>query len=413
MKKLLLLCSLLIASAFSFSSFAQYPCTPERYSDEVFASVNISSGITYGSAKNINNSTETLTLDVYEPAGDTASKRPLIIWGHGGSFVGGSKTDPDVVALCTRFAKRGYVCVSYNYRIGMGFPINQANASRAVYRATQDAKGVIRYFRKDAATTNAYKIDPGYVYLGGSSAGAFTALHLAYLDQASEIPSYLDTTGMGDIEGNSGSPGYSAEVNAIINLCGALGSVSWMHAGDEPVCSMHGTIDGTVPYATAIISVLGFPVMMVDGSHTVDSMATVLSLDHVFHTWQGADHVPYLSNTTYMDSTVEFVRDFLCGQNLKPSTYVAPTAVNPIHEDDFSVRLCSNLTSSSFTLVNATSANIKVTLLDLSGRLLATFQSADHEVLIPTDGLAAGLYLLRMEGKGGAKTEKVVIAPRN
>ncbi len=410
MKKVLLACSLFLCTALTITSFAQYPCTPERYSDEVFASVNITSGITYGSAKNVNNSVETLTMDIYEPAGDTASKRPIIIWGHGGSFIGGSKTDPDITALCTRFAKRGYVCVSYNYRLGMGFPINQANASRAVYRATQDAKGVIRFFRKDAATTNTYKIDPGYVYLGGSSAGAFTALHLAYLDQASEIPSYLDTTGMGGIEGNSGSPGYSAEVNAIINLCGALGSVSWMHTGDEPVCSMHGTNDGTVPYATDVISVLGFPVMTVDGSHTVDSMATVLSLDHVFHTWQGVDHVPYLSNTTYMDSTVEFVRDFLCTQNTKPSTYVAPTTVHSPISSELSVRLSTNLGSTAWTLINNTSSAVQITVLDLSGRTIMRLSTADHELSIPTVGLDAGVYLVRIEGRGGVKTEKAVIA---
>ena len=57
-------------------------------------------------------------MDVYEPTGDTMAFRPLIIWAHGGSFLGGDKGDSDVAALCQRFTKRGFVCASVNYRTG-------------------------------------------------------------------------------------------------------------------------------------------------------------------------------------------------------------------------------------------------------------------------------------------------------
>jgi len=33
--------------------------------------------------------------------------RPLIVWAHGGSFMGGTKNDGDVTSLCNHFAKRG------------------------------------------------------------------------------------------------------------------------------------------------------------------------------------------------------------------------------------------------------------------------------------------------------------------
>lgn len=117
-----------------------------------------------------------------------------------------NKNDLDVQRLSEHFSKRGYVCASINYRLGISFPYNEANTTSTVFRAVQDLKAAIRFFRKDAATANEYKIDPNIIFAGGSSAGAFTALHLAYLNEYSELPSTIDTSILGDIEGNSGNP---------------------------------------------------------------------------------------------------------------------------------------------------------------------------------------------------------------
>lgn len=387
-------------------SFAQYSCTGGRFFNETFT-VAIASDIIYGSAKTVSGSTQTLKLDIYTPVGDTSTKRPLLIFGHGGSFISGTKADGDVVALCNRFAKRGYVCVSYDYRLGIGLPIDQAHASKAVFRATQDAKAVVRFFKKDAQTTNTYKVDPGYVYLGGSSAGAFIALHYAYLDQEPEIPAYLDTVGLGPIEGSSGNPGFNSDISAVINLCGALGSVNWMHAGDEPVCSMHGTIDQVVPYATALLLISGtFPIMVVDGSHTVDSMATVLSLDHVFHTWIGADHVPYASSTTYMDSTVEFVRDFLCTQLGKAP--LPGTLVQPIQQTVNNIKIYPTVSSSEIIIEKSTDEKILVEITDVTGRVLKKLVINDRLIPVSRDNISNGLYLLTISGKNFRETEKIV-----
>ncbi len=106
-------------------------------------------------------------MDFYEPEGDTETERPLLIWVHGGSFIGGDKTDFDMVTFSERFAKKGYACASINYRLGF-FPIDSANAVKAVVRATQDLRAAIRYFYKDKQTTNQYKIDTNNIFIGGS-----------------------------------------------------------------------------------------------------------------------------------------------------------------------------------------------------------------------------------------------------
>ena len=298
-------------------------CNSTRYDQEVFTSVDISSNVLYGANINANNANENLILDIYQPAGDTALFRPLIVWVHGGSFIGGTKNDPDITALATTFAKRGYVCASISYRLGIPVPIGEANATKAVYRAVQDMKAAIRFFRKDAATSNAYKIDPELIFGGGSSAGAFTALHLAYLNEVSEIPALIDTVQMGGIEGESGNPGYRSTINAVINLCGALGFKEYIVPGDIPFVSMHGTNDQTVPYSSDTIYLLGiFPIMEVDGSFAANEYANTVGVQNEMYTYYGSGHVPYLNNTAYMDTTVRFVSNFLYD-------YLACTPRNP------------------------------------------------------------------------------------
>jgi para-nitrobenzyl esterase len=90
-----------------------------RYHDFIFSSVDVTSNIVYGNNVTFNNSASILKLDVYRPTGDTDTLRPLIIFAHGGSFVGGSKTGNDMIPLCTDFAKMGYVTASIDYRLFM------------------------------------------------------------------------------------------------------------------------------------------------------------------------------------------------------------------------------------------------------------------------------------------------------
>ena len=70
-----------------------------------------------------------IECDIYQPIGDTATSRPVIIVSHTGSFLPpvangqptGSIKDSSIVEQCTRWAKKGYVaCASRmpNRRIG-------------------------------------------------------------------------------------------------------------------------------------------------------------------------------------------------------------------------------------------------------------------------------------------------------
>src|SRR6185437_9932985 len=181
-----------VVAALAISTAATAQCGG-RFDANMFG-VTATPGIVYGSNTNYVGSTTTLKLDFYAPTGDVSTSRPLIIWAHGGSFVGGSSTDADVDTLCHRFARKGYVCASINYRLGVS-SFDSVGLIPAVIRSVQDMKAAVRFFYKDKATgTNTYKIDTNNIFIGGSSAGAFTSLHYQYLDRDCEILPYISQT---------------------------------------------------------------------------------------------------------------------------------------------------------------------------------------------------------------------------
>lgn len=201
-----------------------------RYLDPVF-STTVTKDLTYGSAVNDQGKTQTLKLDLYRPAGDTATGRPAVVVVHGGAFIVGNKSNGAVWA--EDLAKRGYVAVSIDYRLATK-DINSDVAAYigAMYDAKHDAQAAVRWLRKNAAT---YGIDPDRIGMTGGSAGAATSLLVAF-DGA-------------DV-GTSGNPGYSSAVNAVVANSGTMGT-NLQSADDAPSLMLNGTADTTVKYANA------------------------------------------------------------------------------------------------------------------------------------------------------------------
>ena len=221
--------------------------TPEsnRYRAEVFARYDTLNNLVYGEAVNIKNVREMLRLDVFTPpATDTARQRPLLIFIHGGGFQNNDKVGAFSTMVSGSLARRGYVTSSINYRMRLAPSKSDTTYFEALYRAVQDAKATVRYFRKNA---DRFGIDPDQIFVMGSSAGSKTAMHLAYLDQH-ELPAWLDTKRLGTLEGNSGNPGYSSTVRGVVNCWGAMIDYRWINRGDAPIFNVHGMADATVAY---------------------------------------------------------------------------------------------------------------------------------------------------------------------
>lgn len=380
-----------------------------RYQTEIFGTTD-SLGITYGQNLSWTGSNVVLTMDVFQPTGDTLSLRPMIFFTHGGSFEGGTSADMDVDTLCHRFARKGYVTVSINYRVGF-FPFDSTNAVPAVVRAVQDQKAAIRYFKKDRSTVNAFRIDTNQIWVGGSSAGALTALQCAYLDEWNEVPIWDTawTSANGGLEGTSGNPGYSSNFRGVISLCGALGHAYWMDNNDKPMCAVHGTADAIVPYGTGWASVAGNNIILVDGDSTINGFAPSVNTKDSLYTFIGAPHVPYAgtsnANKAYMDTTVNFVTDFVYHHL---DCYL--TDVPEIKDFASLVTVYPNPAKDYFivTIHNYDNKPYNIELNDALGRqVLSRFNQKTREININTAEISAGVYFLKIT-KGNSTTVKKI-----
>jgi hypothetical protein len=429
-------------AALAISSAATAQCGG-RYDADMFSNITVTSDITYGSnfSATTHTSTTTLALDFYEPTADAAPARPLIIWVHGGSFIGGDKKDPDVDTLCHRFTKKGYVCASINYRTGVT-SYDSSGFIPAVIRGVQDLKAAIRFFHKESST---YKIDTNNIFIGGSSAGAFSALHAAYLDRSCEITYYIpqhELDSLGGLDGYSGNQCYSQKVNGVISLCGALGRYGWLEAGDMPLCSMHGTADGTVNYSRGpVLPTFPVHILDADGSRMIKAQALAVGVQNSFYTWYGANHVPYQGTTAaqmaYMDTTVNFVRDYLLQRmgysctsahaqlpNTPSGTATLYTYTNCTTNLPLSCTL-SGIRSFATNLLqevypNPSENEIKVVfansndthivqVTDLSGRVIKSTVTTQSVYTLEKSTLNAGVYFLKVSNKQGeASIQKII-----
>ena len=310
---------ILLIIIFSFV-LSQEDCQGERYLDEIF-DVSVQYEVQYG--QNINETilgsqiTENLYMDIYTPLNDSFENRPIIFFMFGGSYVGGSKSSSDIVALCTKYAQRGYVAVAIDYRLSqhlLFFNPTEENGYKAVVKAIHDVKAAIRYFRMNDELYDDYKVDMSRVFTGGYSAGAVTAINAAYLNEYEEVPSFLidDYDSIGGLEGLSGNSGYDSSFHGIVNLSGAVGNRDWIVEGDIPIVSMHGDQDDVVPYDDSLITLFGLNVA-VDGSYIINERMLELGNYSSLHTYFNEGHGPYSNMNFEAEFSSDFLYEIVCG----------------------------------------------------------------------------------------------------
>ena len=297
--------------------FAQHPtCDGSRYVQPVFAQVDTTFDIFFGVNTTHAGAVDSLYMDIYQPIGDVATKRPLIILAFGGSFVTGVRED--MAPLCHYYAQHGYVTATIDYRLFTGpfipFPDSVVFAD-VVVKAIGDMKAAVRFFRADAATANSYKIDSQLVIVGGGSAGAIMALHVAYMDSLDQIPVHLRTAiaNNGGFEGNTNTGiGHNTSVQGVLNLSGALGSASWMDAGDAPIFSAHDDGDNIVPYRQGYGTVANQRISYLEGSRVLTDTAIALSIPNQLITIPNSSgHVSYANDSLWADSVFSSSMVFL------------------------------------------------------------------------------------------------------
>ena len=251
-----------------------------RYRAEVFSRIEKTANVAYATAPG-RSGQQTLLLDIYRPAGDTVTKRPLFIGAYGGAFIFGSKdgTYDPAYEMTQYYAKRGYVTAMINYRLlasGTCTGVNPNDACRkAAIAGIEDGAAAVRYLRANA---DRYGIDPDRISFGGDSAGGIIAAGVGVTSEKTP-------------ETNNSTPGVSSRIQAFMALSGGLPEVTDVDGDDSPGILFTGTADTIVPssYSTTIAQ----------GLNSAGVEAKVV-------TFPGAGHVPWGQKTRILDDTTEF-----------------------------------------------------------------------------------------------------------
>lgn len=328
-----------------------------RYIDEVFASFDSTSNIVYGSNLSVLAASQgfpyiqtgtfgipALDFDFYEPTGDAEAERPLIIFLHTGTFAPiiyngnptGMRQDFATQRMCESLARRGYAVANLEYRLGWNpaAPTQAEKAAslmKAVYRAIQDVKGAVRYFRNDYENNgNSYRIDTSRIVLCGQGSGGWIGLGYASVDKLAEIqlPKFLDlsdplnpiplidTADIGDWDGYGGAnnlenyPGFSNDIHMVCSMGGGIGDLSWLEAGDVPIAAVHCPTDPVAIYTTGDVSVSQIGVVTTDisGSHDVLNKANALDNNDIL--WNAYINDAYTTAAENASNTAEGMTDF-------------------------------------------------------------------------------------------------------
>lgn len=222
-----------------------------RMEQRIDENVRIERDIVYGSQQ-----PERQNLDLYIPK-DADKPLPLVVWIHGGAWMGGDKRPTPAV----RLLKEGFAVASIHYRFTSTdkFPAQ-------IY----DCKAAIRWLRANAGK---YNIDPNHIGVWGGSAGGHLAALLGttngnkeldgavgdHLNTRSDVQAVCDWFGPSDFftmpigrrkfeEGKDPEillfGGRVSEKRELAELAGPFS-----HAGKKtvPFLIMHGDQDNLVP----------------------------------------------------------------------------------------------------------------------------------------------------------------------
>ena len=381
---------------FASPIFAQFhpTCDGDRYLNEVFTEVQSTKDLKFGEGTTIGGELQELFLDVYEPVGDDAEKRPVILLAFGGSYIGGNRGD--MAWICELYAKRGFVAVAIDYRLYdlVLIPVpTEEEMIDVVTKSVSDMKASIRYMREDAATDNLFKIDPQFVFVGGISAGAITASHTAVMDSTDtytdEIMGYIEANG--GFDGNSSDNSqYSHETQGFVNLSGGLHEADWLDANDPPFVSVHDENDGIVPYGGDYASIFNVDIIYMEGSQIMKEVADAVGVENELKTIVGSNgHVSYFGTTQstneVMDFTATFLEDIICGQPILDAGEADGLAA---------LNIFPNPTDGMLYLKNENNLPLRSTLYNALGQQLANWENRDQ---IDLSRFQAGIYFLQIE----------------
>ncbi|WP_373055473.1 alpha/beta hydrolase [Zunongwangia sp. H14] len=260
---------LLLFLLITFSSYSQ-----SRYIDDIFENKQVITK-TYAQKNG-----EKLIVDIYQPKNDALSRRPAIIFMHGGGFAGGSPRNEGEVKFAKMAARKGYVAVQISYRLtrkgkSFGCDYGASGKIETFKEAATDFLDAVDYVMEHHKK---FKIDTSHIIAGGSSAGAEAVLDAVYnRDLLFDNP-------------NEKFHNFAA----VFSLAGAIIDARYLDKTNAvPAILFHGTADQLVPYATAphhFCHSEDAGYLILDGSRTIADKLSQLNSSYLLYTFKEAGH---------------------------------------------------------------------------------------------------------------------------
>lgn len=178
--------------------------------------------------------TSQLEYEVYYPkkfSYSTTCKLPMILLIHDGGFrdCGGNYYGSQLQDLCRSFARRGFIAVTMDYRLGILLvpsPYQSAYSVQqmlGIWRASQDARGCLRsIIKRENAGTEPFRIDTSHIYIGGNSAGSVTAMNVAYYNKSSLFDATFFGVNNANVLGSINQNYYYADTSVKYSIKGVL-----------------------------------------------------------------------------------------------------------------------------------------------------------------------------------------------
>lgn len=227
---------------------------------------------------------DTLKMDVYTPKKiKNNDSVPVMIWMHGGGFVGGARNYPSEVKLGEMAAEKGYLAVFISYRLtrkgqatGFGCDCPKADKLSTFKSATIDFLDAAKFIIDNKKLLGA---DVSKIIAGGSSAGAEGMLNAVYMREyfVDDLKKYNDVKFAG-----------------VFSLAGAMVNADYVTKENAlPSVFFHGTADAIVPFASAPHHMCkpekkGY--IMLDGSATIVDRLLELQMPYYFYKVIGGKH---------------------------------------------------------------------------------------------------------------------------
>jgi len=407
--KCLLYFLLITIPGYTHSQFAD--CGTIRYDEDVFEALDSTKAVKFGENVFDDGETRDLLMDIYEPADDTVSNRPLVMLAFGGSFTMGARED--LAELARRFARKGYVAATIDYRIfsTISTITDSSQAVDLILKTVSDYRAAIRFFRENANGDNTYGIDPNWIFIGGTSAGAIVAVHTAYLDSTDEVTEvYRNAIAEnGGWEGNSSdNTSISSEVAGVLNYTGALNDANWIDPEDPPLFSVHDELDIIVPYRSRRVFASLAVTIHFDGSFVMTQKAQEAELATELITVPGSNsHVSYfleqdiIGEDSVINASARFMKNIICGTSVSTTDFVTENlSVYPNPATEFLFIDASHVTG-----------RVNVSLRDLMGRAVLNNSLEGGGIRqLSTRAVPHGWYILEMKnGKNRPIFVKILV----